>query len=132
MAGSGTDVSIVGSTWVAGVSRTASVASAATAGAKPPARSYSCSTFETDVIVSMIVGSLNIRSDATSYTFSGSWGASRSITPTLGKSKYQHVASSITSSAMRATRVEEVSATSAVGGGPETPTSGKGSDTSTT
>jgi hypothetical protein len=34
------------------------------------------------VIVSMIVSSLNIRSDATSYTFSGNWGASRSITPT--------------------------------------------------
>jgi hypothetical protein len=44
---------------------------------------------------------------------------------------YRHISSSITSSAERATRVEEVSATSAVGGGPETPTSGKGSDTST-
>jgi hypothetical protein len=44
---------------------------------------------------------------------------------------YQHVASSITSSAVRAPRAEEVSATSAVRGGPKTPTSGEGSDTST-
>jgi hypothetical protein len=33
-----------------------------------------CSALETDVIVSMIVGSANIRSVAMSSTFSGSWG----------------------------------------------------------
>jgi hypothetical protein len=44
---------------------------------------------------------------------------------------YRHVATSIAFSVVRATRAEEVSATSAVGGGLETPTSGKGSDTST-
>jgi hypothetical protein len=42
------------------------------AGAKPPARSYSYNTFKTDVIVSMIIGCLNIRSNTTSDTFSGS------------------------------------------------------------
>jgi hypothetical protein len=36
----------------------------------------------------MIVSSANICSVATSSTFSGSWGASRSMTPTLGKSMY--------------------------------------------
>jgi hypothetical protein len=43
-------------------------------GAKPPARSYSCSAFETDAIVSKIDGSANIHFVATSYTCSGSWG----------------------------------------------------------
>jgi hypothetical protein len=44
---------------------------------------------------------------------------------------YRHVTSSITSSAVRASRAEEVSATSAVRGGPETPTDGEGSNAST-
>jgi hypothetical protein len=52
--------------------RATSSASAAAAEAKLPARSYSCSAFETDAIVSMIVGSLGLRSAATSYSFSGS------------------------------------------------------------
>jgi hypothetical protein len=52
----------------------------------------------------MIVGLLNIRSAATSYTFFGSWGTSRSITPTLGKSMYRHVTSSVISSVVRETR----------------------------
>jgi hypothetical protein len=47
-----------------------------------------------------------------------------------GKSIYRHVPSSITSSAVRATRAEEVSATSAVGGGPGTSVAGEGSGTS--
>jgi hypothetical protein len=41
--------------WAMGATRAASAASAATAGAKPPACSYSCNTFETDAIISMIV-----------------------------------------------------------------------------
>jgi hypothetical protein len=83
--------------------------SSAAAGAKPPERSYSYSAFETDAIVSMIVGS---------YSISGSWGASRSITPTPGRSIYRHVSRSIISSTVSETRAEEDPATSAVGGGP--------------
>jgi hypothetical protein len=59
----------------AGASRAASAASATAAGVKPPARSYSCSTFETNAIVSMIDGSANICSVATSSTFSRNQGA---------------------------------------------------------
>jgi hypothetical protein len=59
---------------VVGASGTASDAFDAAWGAKPPARSYSCSAFETDAIVSMIDGSANIHFVATSSTFSGSWG----------------------------------------------------------
>jgi hypothetical protein len=59
---------------VAGVTETVSDAPGAAWGAKPPARSYSCSAFETDAIVFMIVSSANIRSVATSSTFSRSWG----------------------------------------------------------
>jgi hypothetical protein len=44
---------------------------------------------------------------------------------------YWHVPSCITSLVVRATQAEEVSATSAVWGGPETPTTREGSDTST-
>jgi hypothetical protein len=51
------------------------VSSAAT-GAKLPARSYSCSTFETNAIVSLIVGLLDLRSAVVLYSFLGSWGAS--------------------------------------------------------
>jgi hypothetical protein len=86
--------------------------------AKPLARSYSCSALETDAIVSMIVGSLDVRSDATSYSFSGSWSTLRSITPTPGKSMYRHVSRSTISSTVRETSAEEDSATSAVGRGP--------------
>jgi hypothetical protein len=71
--------------------RATSSASVAADEEKPPARSYSCSAFEIDAIVSMIIGSLDLRSTATAYSFSGSWGASRSITPTLGKLMYRHV-----------------------------------------
>jgi hypothetical protein len=52
----------------------------------------------------MIVGLMNICSAATSYTFFRSWGTSRSITPTPGKSMYRHVTNSIISSVVRATR----------------------------
>jgi hypothetical protein len=86
--------------------------------AKPPAHSYSCSAFKTDTIVSMIIGSLDLRSAATSYSFSNSWGASRSITTTLGKSMYRHVSRSTISSTVRETRAEEDSATSVVERGP--------------
>jgi hypothetical protein len=44
---------------------------------------------------------------------------------------YRHVASSITSSTVRAPRAKEVSAISAVGGGPGTSAVGEGPDTST-
>jgi hypothetical protein len=44
---------------------------------------------------------------------------------------YRHVASSITSSAVRATRADEVSVTFVVGEGPGTSTAGEGTDTST-
>jgi hypothetical protein len=79
---------------------------------------YSCSAFEIDAIISMIVGSLDLRPADVSYSFSGSWGASRSITPTPGRSMYRHVSRSIISSTVRKARAEEDSATSAVGGGP--------------
>jgi hypothetical protein len=79
----------------------------------------------------MIDGSVNIHSVTTSSTISGSWGASRSITPMLGKSIYRHVVSSITSSAARAPRAKVVSATSVVKGGPGTLAVGEGSDTFT-
>jgi hypothetical protein len=108
-----------------GSSGTVSVASDATERAKPPVHSYCCSACETDVIVSMIDGSVNIRFIATSNTFSGSWGVSRSITPTLGKSMYRIIASSITSSTVTAPMAEEVSTTSAVGEGPSTSAAGK-------
>jgi hypothetical protein len=98
---------------------------------KPPAYLYSCSAFETDATGSIIVGSAKIHSVATSSTFSGSWGASRSITPTPGKSMYRHVAISITSSRVMAPRAEELSATSVVGEGPGTSTAEEGSDNST-
>jgi hypothetical protein len=72
LAGGGADASAVGSILDAGALRVASVASTAAVGAKPLARSYSCSAFETDAIVSMIDGSVNIRSVTTSSTFSRS------------------------------------------------------------
>jgi hypothetical protein len=98
--------------------RATSSASVAAAEAKPLACSYSCSAFETDTIVSMIIGLLDLRSTAAAYSFSGSWGASRSITPTPGKSMYRHVSRSIISSTIKETRAEEYSTASAVGGGP--------------
>jgi hypothetical protein len=48
----------------------ASAASAPAAEEKPPALPYSCSTFDTEASVSLIVGALDIRSSAASYPFS--------------------------------------------------------------
>jgi hypothetical protein len=93
--------------------------------------SYSCSAFDTEASVSLIVSALDTRSSATSNPFSEYRGPSRSITPTPGKSMYRQFASSITSSAVRLIWSEEVSAISAVEGGPEISAVGKGPDTLT-
>jgi hypothetical protein len=100
-------------------------------GAKLPARSYWCSAHETDAIVSRMDNSVNIHSPTTSSISSsllGSSGASGSTIPTLGKSIYQPVASSIASSTVMVPTTEEVSATPAAGEGSGTSAAGEGSD----
>jgi hypothetical protein len=64
--GGGADMTTTDSVPAADSSGTASAASDATGGAKPPARSYWCSARETDAVVSKMDDSANIRSVATS------------------------------------------------------------------
>jgi hypothetical protein len=127
----GTDAPTVGSARPTGATRAASASSTLDAKEKPSALSYSCSAFDTEASVSLIVGALDIHSSVASYPFSEYWGPSRSITPTLGKLMYRQVASSITSSVVRVIWSEEVSATSVVGGGPEASATGEGPGTFT-
>jgi hypothetical protein len=66
------DASFVGSSRAAGAARATFSTSVAAVEEKPLARSYSCSAFETDAIISMIVDSLDLNSASTAYSFSGS------------------------------------------------------------
>jgi hypothetical protein len=82
--------------------KTPSATSGAAGDAELPTPSYWRSADVTDVMVSKIDGSANIRfitSSSISRSLLGSSGASRSMVPMPGKATYWHATKSITSSA---------------------------------